>query len=426
MIFFITAKAKQNKEIEKKPHYKYYSKAIIFRLLLATIFCFIYWEYYGGGDSIGYFLGAFGIQKILINDFSGYFYILFNEPDGIAWSKFMDADAFIEAYMFRDPRTYLVIKLTSIIGIFGFGGFLATTLFVSRFTFSFVWELFELLVTKFPNHHREIAWSLIFLPSVVFWGAGIMKDTYTFVASCGLFVCIDRIFIQRKKVLISIISTIIFAYVILNIKSYILYAFIPSLLIYVNFERLKKIKSTTAKLLLLPIGIGLSLFSISFFFTNIADQSEVISSEDLIRKAVVQQEDLKRDFYGRNFFDIGEFDATPTGILKTAPIAISAALFRPFIWEVGSPTMLFSGIENLGIGILFIFLIIKKGPIKFFKTISSSSFIQFCLIYSLILGFMVGFSTANFGALVRYRIPMLPFFVFMLLYILFEEKKIKN
>ena len=174
------------------------------------------------------------------------------------------------------------------------------------------------------------------------------------------------------------------------------------------------------------MGRQSNVYSISFFFTNIADQSEVISSEDLIRKAVVQQEDLKRDFYGRNFFDIGEFDATPTGILKTAPIAISAALFRPFIWEVGSPTMLFSGIENLGIGILFIFLIIKKGPIKFFKTISSSSFIQFCLIYSLILGFMVGFSTANFGALVRYRIPMLPFFVFMLLYILFEEKKIKN
>ena len=37
----------------------------------------------------------------------------------------------------------------------------------------------------------------------------------------------------------------------------------------------------------------------------------------------------------------------------------------------------------------------------------------FCMIFTLILAFGIGLSTANFGALVRYKIPFMPFFVSM-------------
>ncbi|NNF02533.1 MAG: hypothetical protein HKN22_07590 [Bacteroidia bacterium] len=35
----------------------------------------------------------------------------------------------------------------------------------------------------------------------------------------------------------------------------------------------------------------------------------------------------------------------------------------------------------------------------------------FCIIFSLFFAFSVGLSTSNFGSLVRYKIPLLPFFV---------------
>lgn len=37
--------------------------------------------------------------------------------------------------------------------------------------------------------------------------------------------------------------------------------------------------------------------------------------------------------------------------------------------------------------------------------------LSFSLIFSLFFAFSVGISTSNFGSLVRYRIPVLPFFV---------------
>jgi hypothetical protein len=41
--------------------------------------------------------------------------------------------------------------------------------------------------------------------------------------------------------------------------------------------------------------------------------------------------------------------------------------------------------------------------------------VAFCLGFSLIFAFAVGVSTYNFGTLVRYKIPMLPFFIIALI-----------
>ncbi len=45
--------------------------------------------------------------------------------------------------------------------------------------------------------------------------------------------------------------------------------------------------------------------------------------------------------------------------------------------------------------------------------------------FAIVLSFFIGLTTANFGALVRYRIPLLPFFVFMLLYVYETKRKRK-
>jgi len=45
----------------------------------------------------------------------------------------------------------------------------------------------------------------------------------------------------------------------------------------------------------------------------------------------------------------------------------------------------------------------------------------FCFSFSLLFAFALGFSTSNFGALVRFRIPFLPFFNLMLLALYFKR-----
>lgn len=423
-LFYGLAKGKQKKEIKDKPYYKYYSYAVVYRLLFASLYCIIYWEYYGGGDTVGYFLGGFSIQKVLLNDFNDFIYILTNDADGWAWSMFEKVKSFPEVYMFRDPRTYLVMKMTSIIGMFGFGGFMATTIFVSRFTFKWIWQIFEILSERYPHLTKELSFCFLFFPSVVFWGGAIMKDTYTFAATCGLIYYSHKIFVEKELKLKYFAWITALVYVILSVKSYILFAFLPSLLIYLNFERIKQIKSFFVKLLILPTALGISGFLISFFIGDIIGDEGEFSSTELLEKAAVQQQDLKRDVYGSNQFDIGDFEPTLSGVLKKAPVAINAAFFRPYIWEVGSPTMVFSGVENTIILFFVIWLLLTKGVFSFFSNIFNDSFLLFCLVFCLFLGLVVGLSTPNFGALVRYRIPIMPFLVFMFLVLKSKSKRV--
>jgi hypothetical protein len=111
-----------------------------------------------------------------------------------------------------------------------------------------------------------------------------------------------------------------------------------------------------------------------------------------------------------------------SNLLSLAPIAIFTALFRPFIWEIGSPTMVISAVENVAL-ILFVFLLlIRTNPIKIIKLLTKHPFLLFCILFSTFFAFGVGIAGTNFGALVRYKIPMMPFF-FGSLYLIFKLSK---
>ena len=82
--------------------------------------------------------------------------------------------------------------------------------------------------------------------------------------------------------------------------------------------------------------------------------------------------------------------------------------------------MLVSSLENTYLLFLTLFLLIKLKFFGFFILIRKNPLLLFCMLFSLFFAFSVGLTCANFGSLVRLRIPELPFFVagiFMLKYL---------
>jgi len=59
-------------------------------------------------------------------------------------------------------------------------------------------------------------------------------------------------------------------------------------------------------------------------------------------------------------------------------------------------------------------LVLKTGPIRLYALAISNPVITFTLVFSLIFAFGVGFTSYNFGALVRYKIPCMPFYLITL------------
>ena len=145
-----------------------------------------------------------------------------------------------------------------------------------------------------------------------------------------------------------------------------------------------------------------------------------------IQQAQIIQDDLLReDQYGANNYNIGELDGTIFGLASVAPIAIFTALFRPLFWEIGSPTMIFSVIENTIMLLFTSLILVRVSPIKLARILIKEPFLFYCFMFSLIFAFGVGVAGTNFGALVRYKTPLMPFF-FTMIYIIYKFSKEKS
>jgi hypothetical protein len=83
--------------------------------------------------------------------------------------------------------------------------------------------------------------------------------------------------------------------------------------------------------------------------------------------------------------------------------------------------MLFSALENTFLFIMFLRVFFKNG-LQFFPRIFGNPVLTLCFVFSIFFSFALGLTTANFGALVRYKIPAIPFFLSML-YILDRPKR---
>jgi hypothetical protein len=92
-----------------------------------------------------------------------------------------------------------------------------------------------------------------------------------------------------------------------------------------------------------------------------------------------------------------------------------AGLYRPFLWDAKNPVMLISALENFFLMFLTIRVFFRLGPIKLFRKIFSEPLLIFSFVFAIFFAFSVGLTTANFGALVRYKIPSIPFFLSLLM-----------
>ena len=96
---------------------------------------------------------------------------------------------------------------------------------------------------------------------------------------------------------------------------------------------------------------------------------------------------------------------------KLAPQAVVVALFRPFLWESRNPTMLLSALEATYFIVLTIRILLRVGVGSTLRAIASSPVLTLCFVFSLIFAISVGISSGNFGTLVRYKIPLMPFYL---------------
>ena len=258
---------------------------------------------------------------------------------------------------------------------------------------------------------REFAIAILFIPSCIFWGSGLMKDSFTLSAVGWFTYAFYHFFIKKEWKTIYGVEIFISAFIILSIKPYIFFALLPGAILWLSNQQIAKISNSVLRFLATPflllIGGGVAFYAL----TQMSDSLGLYKVDKVLDQAVIVQQDMKAEYYHGKSFDIGNFDASTVGVISKAPIAIFSGIFRPGLWDVRNVVMLVSSLENTYLLILTVFLLIRLKVYGFFILIRKNPLLLFSMLFSLFFAFSVGLTVANFGSLVRLRIPELPFFV---------------
>ena len=415
LVTLLIASRIKKKNISKSPYFEYLIPGITFKTIGLIMFCLVYTFYYQNGDTVNYFLGARALGNVILQNppevgFSMLF-DLYNENN--SYLNYNPGTGYPPNYMYAQPNTFIICRYTAIFYILGFGKFLTTSFLVSVFSFFGVWKIFKLFNLLYPKNEKALAFLILFIPSVAFWGSGIMKDSYVLGAACWITYNFYRVLIDKKKVILNIFLLILNMIIISNSKGYLLISLIPGAIFWINNQYLNNIKNKLYKVLAFPLFI--SIFGgVGFLISdNLSQLIGVYGDVDsAIEQAQVIQGDLLRaDQYGSNSYYIGDIDGSLTNLISLAPTAIFTAMFRPMLNEIGSPTMIISGIENTIFLIYLVSLILRTSPLALIRILGQEPFLLYCVFFALFFSFGVGIASTNFGALVRYKIPLIPFFL---------------
>lgn len=412
----------------KDPVYRYYPLALNIKVIGAVLFCLGYTIVLRGGDTTLYFWSSRSCANLAYNDFGAYWQILKGNVNTETLSAFNNDTGYV-AYT-HDMRSFAVVRLTSVFALLFGKSYLLITIALNLVLFNAFWRFFRLLHSLYPHLAKPMFWSVFLIPSVVFWGSGILKDSYTMAATLWFTYAAYYLIIKfdRSQLWRCVLYAIISLYVLVLIKPYILFALIGGISMWFVFGWLKKVNSSFLRVFLFPLLLSLAFAGAGAGMVRLTQSAGGFysSPEAMMERAVIIQNDLKQDYYGENSFDIGGFDASYSGLISKSPIAIVSGLFRPFLWEANGPTLLMSAIENSFIMVLLLLAVFGRGIRNFFKQLSENHYVVFALSFSILLAFMVGLTTANFGALVRYKIPFLPMLISALLIIFYNYRKIRQ
>lgn len=421
IIFYSLGRRTQNSKLAENPLYSYYSKGLLAKLIASVLVSLIFLYYYRGGDNIGFFWSAQFLAKMQALNLNVYFSVLADNRTHENIAFFFDNGLCCPDY-WRDAQSFTIVRICSLFVWLSGNNFLTTGLIFAWLSYGGIFRLFLLFNQLFPGLEKKFAIAILYMPSVIFWGSSILKDTVTFSAACWLTYAVYKVIIKPDKPLRHLFILIASIYVIISIKPYIFVAFLPGITLWIVYYRILQIKSGFFRLILGPgIIIAGIVISTAIFLTFSESLGEYGSLDKAVNKAVVTKNDLTREAYGKNSFDIGQIDGSVGGLLSKFPAAVMAGLFRPYLWDATNPVMLFSALENSFLFFMLLRVFVKNG-FGFFSRIFGNPVLTLCFVFSIFFAFALGITTANFGALVRYKIPAIPFFLSML-YILDRPKR---
>lgn len=417
------------KKYKGTPIFGYFFPALMLRFLFAFVYALVIQFYYGAGDTSMFYQAVQDMQNALEHDASYWQEIYFSlklDPNSPIYPYFLyDSGGFTNYYM-QHISNYMVPRFALPFSVMFFRSYPAICFCLSLYSFAGCWRIFKMFYEMYPHLKKKLAIAILFLPSILFWGGSLLKDSICMGSLGFALYAAYQIFLKKRKITSSLIILVLAGMLLYYTKPYILLCLVPafSLLLFLQFKN--RIQDKTLRKIAAFLFAMISLV-VGFYALQALTQSEIAaqySSDKLLQTVRGVQGSFGGDEEGSgSSFTVGNVTGSALGMISLFPLGLIATLFRPFLWEARNPLMILSALESVGFLYLTFVAFKRIGVKKFFNLGFSDPVIVFCMVYSLLFAGIIGITTTNFGALVRYKIPCIPFYLFMLFIIMDKSGK---
>lgn len=296
----------------------------------------------------------------------------------------------------NDNRT--MIRFNAFLRLISGGYYYVHVVILGFLSYTGIIAIVRVFSWRFPRLTSDIFLTFLLLPSVLFWGSGLLKDSLVFFA-LGLTMYGAHLWITDKKLTIG--KFLIFPVMIMVLmfaKFQIFLLTLPLIIAWVISEKYK-FKA--------PL-VYLAVFTAVFLVVSLV--GHLFMTFDLPALLAAKQraffELAKRENAG-SLIAIPILEPTMAGLLKSVPTGFLTALTRPFFTDPGPAMSKFFTLENMLLLLFILWNVFKIRDIR----ILLSPIVLFCLFYAVIYLSVVGMVTPVLGAMVRYKAQALPFLV---------------
>jgi len=231
-----------------------FSAFSLLKISCGVLMGFLYWSYYGAGDTIFFYEHAQALFQYYQTDI-----ISFSEWTGFA-SLSLSLDDFSAQ---SEPRTFFFVRLMSFLYAFTQGNYWLMSIYLSFFSGLATWAFAHELVKISKENKFVVYIALFFIPSITFWSSGLLKECLMTLAMYALGLSILKWKAKSKNWVYAMVA-ILSVFVLWKVKYYVPIVLLPILGVTLFFSQAKFLrKFTFPKKLLLYVGLlivgGISL-----------------------------------------------------------------------------------------------------------------------------------------------------------------------
>jgi hypothetical protein len=366
--------------------------------------------------------------------------------------------------------THTIIRFNAAVRLLSLGFYQVHSVWANFLGLLGLTGIFVFLRQMAPQKERWLFAGVFLMPWVMFWGSGVLKEPLLFFG-LGMFLFgvkswADGGLSLRNGALMAL--SLLF---LLTVKSYALVALLPGLLAWRLTYRLPRIHPASIFLAVYLIVVGFviglgklvpeqdilqrlaqkqhdfnmlatggtyvrqieapndTLYILAQHHSNLdfSSDREQLKTEEVVtarnwneayhENAHELQIPSQTSFqvlldYGKTGSGIGipKLDGTILSTIKAAPIALVNALFRPFPKDISSAFMLLAVAENLLVMLLLLLMLFRLD-----RQFLNHPIVWLCIFFAAVILMLTGLVTPIVGAIVRYKVPALPFLVCALL-----------